>query len=453
MKMSDKISDFSVGAAELFPQFALFASAAVSAAILYASMRNPAAIIWIYPAASCVILTSHVFSGPSVSLVFLAFFSLVSLVGVVAAAGPNKIVFGGAAVVSAAVFAVLLKYDEILSSRRAGYSHDKDELELELNETSDNLVRAKTMSSDLSARIENHSRLSGFLRSICKILDINELSAELKKSAPGCFGKGVSLVFLTEDAASEMFGRRLPDSKNDFAVSVDGRAAVARFLEEKDDLAWIAATSGSGKLTDDDIRFFSPAFDFARAAALNVILYEKTQRLSIRDSLTGLYLRSYFFERLAEEFEIARGHSEHLSVAMFDIDHFKKVNDTYGHAAGDEILKSVAQILGHRLRETDILSRYGGEEFVAAMPHTDIAEASRVISEIRKTVERQKFYARPAEGLRLGITLSAGIAASESGASSVEEIIKIADANLYIAKNSGRNKVVPELARNVDTKR
>lgn len=428
-------------------QFALFISVAASVAIILASLRNPGVLGWVYPASAIIILVAHIFCGPSASSVFLAFFCLVSLLGIIVAAVPNKIIFAGSAAVSSVVFAALLKYDARLAARRAQCAHDTEELELSLNETAGKLSRAKTLASDLETRIENYSRLSGFLSSICKIIDINELAEELKKSAAGFFGKGVSLFFMSNSSAAATFGRIAPESKDGIVLSSDGRIAAARFLEDAGaaaaDFAWIAARSTDAVLGDDDIRFLSPAFDFARAAAVNVILYEKTRVLSIRDSLTGLYLRDYFFERLSEEFELASGHGERLSVAMFDIDHFKKINDTLGHAAGDEILKSVAHIIERRLRETDILARYGGEEFIAAMPHTGLAEACAVVSEIIKTVGKERFYIRSGDTPHINVTISAGVAAEVSSA---EEIVKAADANLYKAKNAGRNRVFPSPA-------
>jgi diguanylate cyclase (GGDEF)-like protein len=177
-------------------------------------------------------------------------------------------------------------------------------------------------------------------------------------------------------------------------------------------------------------------------ASQNVFLLEKTEQLAITDSLTGLYNRRYFLERFNEEINRARLYDDKLTLTIVDIDHFKKVNDTYGHPAGDRVLNQLAHVLQQRLRETDFLARYGGEEFVMFFPRTEMAAARQVIEDIRQIVSRQRFYL-PDPGNYIQISISAGLAGlSEAESRRSDDFLRRADTALYQAKNSGRNRVV-----------
>jgi diguanylate cyclase (GGDEF)-like protein len=126
-----------------------------------------------------------------------------------------------------------------------------------------------------------------------------------------------------------------------------------------------------------------------------------------------------------------------LAFAMIDLDHFKRVNDSHGHAAGDRVLRSLARLLGNRLRRTDIVGRYGGEEFGVILPDTDAATAGAVIDKVREAFAAVE---HGADGHRFTVTLSAGIAASPPIADA-ERLAAAADAALYRSKHAGRNRV------------
>lgn len=173
----------------------------------------------------------------------------------------------------------------------------------------------------------------------------------------------------------------------------------------------------------------------------SLALQEKNQQLetlAITDGLTGLYNRNKLNDILAEEFARYRRHRRPFAVLLLDIDHFKALNDTYGHLAGDEVLKSVARTLAHSIRSVDFAARYGGEEFVIVLPetNTDTARdlAQRICSQIQK--DRHRF-----QDQALAVTLSIGVAGIRDDDKSVDAIIARADAMLYEAKNAGRNRV------------
>ncbi len=157
------------------------------------------------------------------------------------------------------------------------------------------------------------------------------------------------------------------------------------------------------------------------------------------DGLTGLWNRAYFDSRWQEESSRASRHLRSLSVAMLDVDHFKSVNDTYGHAAGDTVLSTLARTLVRECRQTDIVCRVGGEEFALLMPDTGPTDARDVCERIRATLEGLTWPRHPERR----VTVSIGVVGSASpGVTSPGEWLEIADRNLYAAKQAGRNRVV-----------
>lgn len=160
--------------------------------------------------------------------------------------------------------------------------------------------------------------------------------------------------------------------------------------------------------------------------------------LMVRDSLTGLFNHSVTQDLLIREVARARRSNQPLSVVLIDIDHFKQVNDRYGHQAGDRVLKSLARLLRQRLRATDLIGRYGGEEFLILMPETRAASAAMVIDSLR---ERFAHIEHQREGAPLRVTFSAGIAEWAQGIEA-SGLVEKADAALYQAKRHGRNQVL-----------
>ena len=157
-----------------------------------------------------------------------------------------------------------------------------------------------------------------------------------------------------------------------------------------------------------------------------------------RDGLTGVFNRRHFEERLTEEFYRARRYGAPLTLVMLDIDHFKRVNDVHGHLAGDEVLRALAGRVAGAVRMSDILGRYGGEEFGLILPQTDLAGACIVAEKLRKLVASQPIAYKDAQ---LEVTISCGVAQTAAEHGTHEDIIRLADAALYRAKREGRNRV------------
>lgn len=173
------------------------------------------------------------------------------------------------------------------------------------------------------------------------------------------------------------------------------------------------------------------------AVKSRIIRYRALRALMVRDSLTGLLNHTNFKERLRTEVARAKRQNKSLAVALIDIDFFKKVNDTYGHPAGDRVIKNLARLLKQRLRGADVIGRYGGEEFAVALPDTNLDGAIKALDNIRVSFEA---IDQNAGGNSFHATLSAGVALFPSG-QDAETLIKQADEALYAAKRGGRNRV------------
>ncbi|WNG34512.1 diguanylate cyclase [Archangium violaceum] len=171
---------------------------------------------------------------------------------------------------------------------------------------------------------------------------------------------------------------------------------------------------------------------------------EELLALTRIDALTGLYNRRYFEERLTEEFIRSTRYRSPLSLVMLDIDHFKKLNDNYGHPFGDEVLRTVARTVRGKLREVDFVARYGGEEIIALLPETGPKEALGACERVREAIASLQLEHRAQDGTRQQVRCSASLGVASVPAKSIlalEELLRVADVCLYEAKGAGRNCV------------
>ena len=167
------------------------------------------------------------------------------------------------------------------------------------------------------------------------------------------------------------------------------------------------------------------------------LLLKQIEDASTKDPLTGAYNRRYLMEALNRHIaKVDSGELRSFSILMFDIDHFKNINDTYGHLAGDDCIKNLALILNNLLRDFDIVTRYGGEEFVCVLPTADDTSAFRRAEQIRITVESTQL----SEDIDIKVTVSGGVAMYIPG-TTADQLLNEADSNLYLAKKQGRNQI------------
>lgn len=168
-------------------------------------------------------------------------------------------------------------------------------------------------------------------------------------------------------------------------------------------------------------------------------IYTRTKYLSITDELTGLSNRRCFESSFEKEYLRASRYNNKLTLVMFDIDHFKAINDTYGHQCGDFVLKQISNAALQTFRKTDTVFRYGGEEFVVILTETDIKQSIIPLERFRKTVQTLGLNY---QGQDVNVTVSLGACQLTSEISSKEEFLQKTDEALYEAKNSGRNKII-----------
>ena len=203
-----------------------------------------------------------------------------------------------------------------------------------------------------------------------------------------------------------------------------------------------------GELDSKDKKFLEVLFKkiavpfaiaFSREITYEFLEMERKELLeqATKDPLTGIFNRRYFLDYLKAKLEERQSFKFPLSLVMIDIDHFKKINDTYGHLIGDCVLQELSLILKRNTRVSDCVARYGGEEFVIVMPFATLENACKKVSKIRKEVEEHPFC----KDMKLKVTISAGVTEYQDGIS-LEELIEKADENLYEAKRNGRNRVI-----------
>lgn len=220
----------------------------------------------------------------------------------------------------------------------------------------------------------------------------------------------------------------------------DVRSAIAAPLILKNQVlgAISLESSQAGAFQESDLRLLVSFAATATAAIHNADLHAEVQKLAITDALTGLYNRRGFYELGQREVERSRRYQRPLVAIMMDIDHFKFINDFYGHSTGDQVLQAVAKRCSENLRRIDILGRFGGDEFTVLLPETDMFTASGVAERVRQTVSNRPI---PTEVSPVSVSVSMGVARATAATPDLDILISRADAAMYNAKKEGRNRV------------
>ncbi len=261
----------------------------------------------------------------------------------------------------------------------------------------------------------------------CAIRDKTELASYVRRHV---LDLGRALYF--PDVADEPhLANQLidPTLRSGAIIPLAAEGEVFGFLE-----AWHPAPRS---LTDDDLGLLALLGRLAGGLVKNA---RRLERLIFVDPLTEVHTRGYFDEEFRREIERSNRSGSSLALLMIDLDHFKKVNDTYLHTTGDQALRGVAQLLKSHVRQIDIVTRYGGEEFAVLLPGASVEEATRAAERLRSKTETTRFAIDDSLALRL--TLSIGVALYPEHAKSREELLVHGDEALYEAKDEGRNRVV-----------
>ncbi|MDR1695804.1 MAG: sensor domain-containing diguanylate cyclase [Endomicrobium sp.] len=411
-----------------------------------------------FPLILTLVLVLYAFSGNVYSGILACFSIVAAIIGLIFIEDSSQIVYVLAeCALIVGFYFVFDMYRERYNAMKNAKSEEYETLDREIAIKDSELMENKKRTAAMQQQMRNFQQIGRMLQTFQVSLDEKEIIAKTGDIAGQFIGSGNWK--LKKSVHGDVFAKYIKDTGLPLIVtdvSKDRRFEFVknRYLSviavpiEVNGNFWgiIKGTSyKANNFNDSDLRLLSILSGIASTVLNNVHLYKKVSELAITDGLTGLFTQSYFKERLREEINRSRSNKVSLTVGILDIDFFKKINDTYGHQAGDVILRQLALLLRGRFRETDLIARYGGEEFGVIMLHTDPKEAFKVLDEIRKTVEKERFFI-PAEGYspaQVKVTVSIGFAELGEYNISVEsELIKHADSALYEAKNSGRNRTV-----------
>lgn len=189
----------------------------------------------------------------------------------------------------------------------------------------------------------------------------------------------------------------------------------------------------------DQIKIGDAIFKYLVGSNVETAYHEEIYRMTIIDGLTNIYNKRFFMEEINRETARATRHERPLSLIIFDIDHFKKINDSYGHLAGDTVLQHLTRVVSERIRTGEVFARYGGEEFAILLPETKAVGAAILAEQVRALVAETHFVF---EGAYIPLTISLGVASFDANDVSSTVFVAKADKKLYAAKASGRNCVV-----------
>lgn len=235
------------------------------------------------------------------------------------------------------------------------------------------------------------------------------------------------------------------NAKDGVKIENEGKVGIFPLLSDTKVLGAIVAYNPFDKLNDNEIGYLDEISKQASITIERAGEYMQVLQHATLDALTGLNNRHQFALRLKEQVANAKRQGEPLCCIMTDIDYFKKVNDTFGHAVGDCVLKNVAKQIKKELREYDIASRFGGEEFTILLPHTNLDEATLVAKRLRSAIEKKKINIEEygIEGVKdISVTISVGVSSYNKNIKDATELYQNADKALYEAKEGGRNQVV-----------
>jgi diguanylate cyclase (GGDEF)-like protein len=354
---------------------------------------------------------------------------------------------------------------------------DKDELMARVR-TLLSLKRAVRTAIESEKQFENEKQKRMFeetlrevTRAITSTLDLKEVLGNILHAMAQFIDFDRSAVLLCEgndfvikandgyDAARLPEGMAVDVDRDEFVSRVRSRreAVIGNtlktcFLEDRDgervpvgvpiiyqgDLLGIIVMNCRNEAISDELLFTLAGQ--AGVAIQNARLFERINAMATTDGLTGLNNRRHFFELADREFVRYKRYGAPLSVFMIDVDHFKRINDTYGHTAGDQVLKHLARILTEQVRDSDIVGRYGGEEFAVILPETKLSTAIDIAERVRLAVESNA--APTEESGDIKYTLSIGVSTFTRNVQTVGTVFETADRGLYEAKTMGRNRVV-----------
>lgn len=351
----------------------------------------------------------------------------------------------------------------------------QDEIKVQYEELKSTNTKLEKSNKKLSDSIGEFYTLQQISQAISSILDVKELLKHLNDIIIGVMGVSYSTIILYDEKTNRLKVHTSNISNaNDMATMKDninngvllnalnnGENIMENYVDPVQYIFTLGRDINSLiclPLNTKTRKFglvlvehtYSNAFDEDNLRLLNIIskqvgivmenaeLYNKMTELARKDGLTGIFNRQYFQERLEVEFSNAKRENYPLSLAIFDIDHFKKFNDTFGHMFGDKVLISIVETVSSTLRKNDIIARFGGEEFIILFPRTSLHEAYDKVEALRARISQHMIKDNL---ITASITASFGVSSYDECALTESDLVKTADDALYVAKEEGRNCV------------
>ncbi|MFC1501608.1 diguanylate cyclase [Elusimicrobiota bacterium] len=409
----------------------------------------------IFPLSIIMLFVIYFVSGSIYAGVLLGFLTAISFTIIVTTIyADTRLIFSVETLWLWSMYAILEYYRILFEKRHKGIIAEKEVLQTNAEILENKIDAEKKHNVSLIQRVSNYKYLGEITQQLSATMTEKEIILQITDLALKFIGKGSWEIIKKNQ--NNTFADYIKEYKIPILVqdiNLDNRF----FIENPDfhslaavplninDNFWgilIGTTNKENILDESDLRLLSILGGISSLALSNAHLYQENQKLAITDGLTGLYVNSYFKERLAQEIVRSKRYNLALSVAIIDIDHFKNINDTYGHDVGDEVIKHIASIIRKRLRATDFICRYGGEEFAIAMLQTEKSDGFKVAEDLRKLIQKEKFfiYSGNIKTMYINTTVSLGLTELTESTENEIDLIDMADKALYRAKNKGRNR-------------
>ncbi len=398
-----------------------------------------------------VVVSVEMASAFGVLVTLITFGAMTKLPGVEAAYAAGQLLLLWAGVILTHKFLTREQLDERVCGEAL---RDRQKALLNLNKEKEALDKRLV---DLQAQSELRQTLFTAVHQLASLLDPMMIRQRLMEFVREAIGHG-TIHFFAGAAPRDLMDKWVMDRKLSLLVTdaqadnrfrpvrtaSEVRSVLAAPLVVERQMVGIVRLNGfePNMFSVGDLRILEALSLMASLALENIQLINRLHEGAVRDNLTGLYTRKFFDERLNEEILRAGRYKSEFSLLLMDIDHFKRYNDTYGHAAGDQVLVRFSELLGQRARPVDLVARYGGEEFVMILPQCSSEQAREMAETIRQTIEAQSFQFGADAYTRERVTVSIGLSSFPTEATIASQLLRTADTRLYQAKESGRNRVV-----------
>ncbi|PIU18024.1 MAG: hypothetical protein COT18_11365 [Elusimicrobia bacterium CG08_land_8_20_14_0_20_59_10] len=431
----------------------------ITGLLVWALLSRPDRFLWIYPAFGSLFLWFSWSGEKEVKYIFLFLVTFAGLVLPKFAPGGDSLAVMGATLAELLglwlLFFFLSGVERSRQSALEGLAAREAEAAARIKNLKDELARYRLHRDSALASIRDKGALAASVQEMGAASTPDEIKERLEsvlgKYFPGAaveLHSGAPRDFVEKWVAERKFPLLVRNSQEDsrFARGLFGpgeRSLMALPLHLFGSLVGFVRASAPepDRFKGEDLRGAEIFCALAGVSMENIYLFEKVRELAIKDGLTGLYTHRAMQARLEEEILRSARTKVPFTVIMADIDHFKAYNDTFGHQAGDEVLKAVAGVFSAGVRDIDFVARYGGEEVAVIL--TGVAkEAARAVAEqLRRNLETREFNFN---GARSGVTASFGVAEFPAEGAIASQLIRAADERLFRAKQGGRNRVVHE---------